>query len=140
MTRDDAVRNALDLVSTATVGYLGTNGPDGRPWIKAMFLMEHEGLSRVWFSTNASSKRVAHLREDTRASVYVADLQTFRGLLLLGTAAVLEDPKSKKRLWREGFERYYPLGVEDPDYCVLRFTARSGNYYEMLGNVSFEVT
>lgn len=139
MTRDDAVRNALDLISSSTVAYLGTNGPDGYPWIKAMFLMEHEGLSRVWFSTNTSAKRVAHLREDTRASVYVADLQTFRGLLLLGTAEVLEDRESKARLWREGFERYYPLGVEDPDYCVLRFTAERGNYYEMLGNVSFEV-
>ena len=139
MKRDEAVNRALDLMRASTVVYLGTNGPDGCPWIKAMLLMEHEGLARVWFSTNTSSKRVAQLRNDSRASVYAADPPTFRGLLLLGEAEVLEDPESKRRFWREGFERYYPLGVEDPDYCVLRFTARTGNYYEMLENVTFGI-
>jgi general stress protein 26 len=42
-------------------------------------------------------------------------------------------------MWREGCEKYYPLGVTDPDYSVLRFTARWGNYYHGLANVTFEV-
>jgi general stress protein 26 len=25
---------------------------------------------------------------------------------------------------------YYPLGVTDPDYCVLKFTAENGRMYE----------
>jgi general stress protein 26 len=139
MTRDEAVRKALELMHASSTAYLGTNGPDGCPWIKAMLLMEHEGLARVWFGTNTSSKRIAHLRADPRASVYAADPPAFRGILLLGTAEALEDRESKNRLWREGFERYYPLGVEDPDYSVIRFTARSGNYYENLENVSFDI-
>lgn len=24
---------------------------------------------------------------------------------------------------------YYPLGVDDPDYCVLKFTVTGGRFY-----------
>lgn len=46
---------------------------------------------------------------------------------------------SKQRLWREGFEKYCSLGVTDPDYSVLRFTAKTGNYYSGLKNVTFDL-
>lgn len=29
----------------------------------------------------------------------------------------------KQKIWREGDMEYYPGGVTDPNYCVLRFTA-----------------
>jgi general stress protein 26 len=139
MTPDEARVRSLDLLNPAGSAFLGTNGPDGVPWIKAMFKMENEGLERVWFSTNTSSKRVAMIAADGRASVYVADTGSFRGLLLLGEAEVRADREARERIWREGFERYYPLGVDDPDYSVIVFTAHRANYYEMLANVSFDI-
>ena len=42
---------------------------------------------------------------------------------------VLTDAASKEMIWREGDTEYYPLGVTDPDYCVLKFTASSGRFY-----------
>ncbi|MFR9169394.1 MAG: pyridoxamine 5'-phosphate oxidase, partial [Gordonibacter urolithinfaciens] len=33
----------------------------------------------------------------------------------------------------------YPLGVTDPDYCVLRFTADAGRYYQNFGSEDFVV-
>jgi len=59
--------------------------------------------------------------------------------MLVGSVEVLHDIDSKKRLWSEGSERYYPLGVTDPDYSVLRFRAQWGNYYHALSNVTFEL-
>lgn len=52
---------------------------------------------------------------------------------------VLMDEKSKALIWREGDELYYPLGVSDPDYCVLKFTALDGRYYHQLKSENFEV-
>ena len=59
--------------------------------------------------------------------------------MLVGEMAVLTDRASRERLWKAGDEQYYPSGVDDPDYCVLRFTARRGNFYDMLKNEDFEV-
>jgi general stress protein 26 len=104
-----------------------------------MIKMENEGLRAVWFSTNTSSRRVAQLRRDPRVSVYFVDFENWMGLMLVGEVEILQDRASRERLWRDGYERYYPLGVNDPDYTVLRFTARWGNYYHHLSNATFEL-
>lgn len=52
---------------------------------------------------------------------------------------VVTDEATRKKLWYDGSERYYPLGINDPDYSVLRFTAKKGNYYHGLQNISFDI-
>ena len=137
MNQADVPEEAMILADEARIAMLGTNGGDGHPNIKAMLKMENEGLDTLWFSTNSSSKRVAQLRKDPRACVYLVDTEKMQGLMLVGLAEVLDDAESRERLWRDGFEMYYPLGVTDPDYSVIRFTAESGNYYHGLCNTDF---
>ena len=45
------------------------------------------------------------------------------------TMEVLTDATSKEMIWRDGDEQYYPGGVTDPNYCVLKFTATDGRFY-----------
>ena len=49
--------------------------------------------------------------------------------VLRGTMEVLTDAASKQLIWREGDTQYYPGGVTDPNYCVLKFTATDGRFY-----------
>jgi general stress protein 26 len=137
MQKEEAIREALSLANRSGIVMLGTNGDEGYPNIKAMIKMENEGLNRIWLSTNTSSKRVSQLVRDSKACIYFVDLEQWMGLMLVGDVEVLQDMESRQRLWREGFEKYYPLGVTDPDYCVLCFTAQWGNYYHALSNVTF---
>jgi general stress protein 26 len=104
-----------------------------------MIKMENEDLKRIWFSTNTSSRRIGQLARNPKACVYFVDLDQWMGLMLIGDVEVLQDMASRKRLWREGNAKYYPLGVTDPDYSVLRFTTQWGNYYHALSNVTFEL-
>jgi len=137
MTEDTARRKALELVESCGIAYLGSIGKDGAPGIKAYMKGEAEGLHTVWFSTNASSRRVADLLREKRACVYFCDEKRFKGLMLAGTAKVRTDSEARKRLWREGCEIYYPNGVDDPDYAVIEFAATTANYYEGLTNLTF---
>jgi general stress protein 26 len=139
MQKDEAKGQGLALVNSAKIAMLGTNGDDGYPNIKAMIKVENEGLKRIWFSTNTSSKRVAQLLRDPKACVYFVDFDQWKGLMLVGTVEVLQDAESRERVWTEGDEKYYALGVTDPDYSVLRFTAEWGNYYHALSNLIFQV-
>jgi len=139
MQKEKAIREALALANRSGIAMLGTNGDNGYPNIKAMLKMEKEGLNRIWFSTNTSSKRVGQLVQNSKTCVYFVDFEQWMGLMLVGEVEVLQDTESRQRLWREGFEKYYPLGVTDPDYSVLRFTAQWGNYYHALSNVTFEL-
>jgi general stress protein 26 len=134
-----AQAEGLALVEKAKTCLLGTIDNNGFPNIKAMMNMKHEGLKTIWFSTNTSSRRIQQIKQDKRACVYYVDEQNFQGMMLVGTVDILQDIDSKKLLWSEGAEIYYPLGVEDPDYSVLRFTAARGNYYHGLKNTDFDL-
>jgi len=139
MQQEEAIREALSLANRSNIAMLATNGEDGYPNIKAMFKTDNNDMKIIWFSTNTSSKRVAQLNRDSKACVYFVDPDQMKGLMLVGNVEVLQDIESKEFLWREGSEKYYPLGVTDPDYTVLRFTARWGNYYHALSNITFEL-
>jgi general stress protein 26 len=139
MDKEEAIRKSLALVNNSKIALLGTNGDEGYPQIKAMLVPDHEGLKYIWFSTNTSSRRIAQLRRDPKACVYFVDFNVWQGLMLVGKMEILQDPESRKRLWHPGDEQYYPRGVGDPDYSVLRFTADWGNYYHALANVTFPV-
>lgn len=139
MEKEEAVQKALELANRSGIAMLGTNGDDGYPNIKAMIKVENEGLRTVWFSTNTSSRRVAQLLRDPKVCVYFVDFENWMGLMLVGDVEILQDQASRERLWHKGDEKYYPLGVTDPDYTVLRFTAQWGNFYHRLSNVTFEL-
>jgi general stress protein 26 len=139
LNKRKALAEGLKLIENSKICLLGTNGEDGFPNIKAMLNLKHEGLKKAWFSTNTSSKKIQQLKNDNRACVYYVDETNFKGLMLTGNIEILQDLQSRKMLWMEGAEVYYPLGVEDPDYSVLCFTAKWGNYYSGLKDITFEI-
>ncbi|MCL6459738.1 MAG: pyridoxamine 5'-phosphate oxidase family protein [Gorillibacterium sp.] len=102
----------------------------GYPNAKQMYKMKYDGLKTFWFSTNTSSMRVQHFIINPKASLYFHG--SVSGLMLVGTMEICTDLQSRELLWNDSSEVYYPLGINDPDYCVLKFTAQTGNlYYDM---------
>lgn len=128
------------LLEKSPVCFLAYEDGEGYPIAKAMLPpRERNGLREIWFSTNTSSRKVQAFRANPKASVYFIDAETFQGVSLAGAVEVLETPEAKKRLWRAGDELYYRRGVTDPDYCVLRFTAAKGRYYQNFRSEDFTV-
>lgn len=64
MNKQEAITQGLKLIGKSNFCMLGTNGGDGFPNIKGMMNLKHEGLKKIWFSTNTSFKRVQQLRKD----------------------------------------------------------------------------
>lgn len=139
MSVEKAMEEGLALVERSQIAILTTIDSEGYPNTRAMLRMENEGLKTVWFSTNTSSRKIAQLSVNTRACVYFVDFEKWMGLMLVGDAEILHDAEFRKRLWREGFEKYYPRGVDDPDYSVLRFTAHRGRFYHALTHADLEL-
>ena len=129
-----------NLIDKQGVAFIGSVDESGFPNIKAMLPpRKREGIRQIYFTTNTSSMRVSQYRRDPKACVYFCDRRFFRGVMLRGTMEVLEDSDSKEMIWQEGDIMYYPLGVTDPDYCVLRFTAVDGRFYSNFKSEDFEI-
>jgi len=136
----DSAQTIGNLIDKANVSFIASIDKEGFPNMKAMLPpRKREGIKVFYFTTNTSSMRVSQYRGNPRASIYFYDKRFFRGVMLRGLMEVLEDQDSKEMIWQEGDTMYYPLGVTDPDYCVLRFTAQDGRYYSNFKSENFNV-
>ena len=115
-----------NLIDKQNVSFIASISEEGFPNIKAML-------------PPRKRMRVAQYRENPNASIYFYDKRFFRGVMLIGIMEVLEDAEAKQMIWLEGDTMYYPQGVTDPDYCVLKFTAEKGRYYSNFKSEDFDV-
>jgi general stress protein 26 len=129
-----------NLIDKQGVSFIASVDQGGFPNMKAMLPpRKREGIEVFYFSTNTSSIRVAQYRENPKASIYFYDKRFFRGVMLKGSMQVLTDAENKEMIWQDGDTTYYPGGVADPDYCVLRFTAASGRSYSNFKSEDFVI-
>jgi len=118
------------MADTLPVAFISSVDEDGFPCTKAMLAPRvREGIRVFYFTTNTFSLRVAHYKANPKACIYFCDVDGFKGMMLRGTMEVLTDAASKEMIWRDGDTEYYPGGVTDPNYCVLKFTATNGRFY-----------
>lgn len=129
----------INLVESSKIVFVSSIDEDQYPNTKCMFALKNESLKTHYFSTNLSAKRTQQFLSNPKACVYFCDEPDFKGLMLIGVIEVCRDRSSRKMLWQDGFELYYPEGIDDEDYCVLKFSAQKGNYYNRLINHSFLV-
>lgn len=134
---EKTIGNLIDKASLTQICYVDD---EGFPITKAMLKpREREGIQIFWFSTNTSSNKVKFFKKNPKASIYFIDRRFFRGINLIGTVEVLETAEAKERIWQEGDTQYYREGVTDPDYCVLKFTAKKGRYYNNFKSEDFNI-
>lgn len=129
-----------NLIDKQGVAFISSVDEEGFPNTKAMLPpRKREGIKVFYFSTNTSSMRAEQYKNNPKACLYFCDKRFFRGVMLKGTVEVLEDEGSKEMIWQEGDTMYYPKGVTDPDYCVLRITIHSGRFYSQFKSEDFSV-
>ena len=136
----NAEKTIGNFICKQSVSFIGSVDEDGFPNMKAMLAPRKiDGIKYIYYSTNTSSERVKQFLSNNKACVYFYDKRFFRGVMLKGTMEVITQGEIKNELWRDGDTLFYPLGITDPDYCVLKFTATSGRYYSNLKAENFNL-
>lgn len=130
------------FINKRKISFIGSIDENGFPNIKAMLKpRQHNGLKEFYFSTNTSALRTRQYLRNPHASIYFyrKGLIKYEGVMLVGKMEVLTDQETKDKLWRKGDSLFYKGGKTDPDYCVLKFTAKTGRYYCDLKSESFDI-
>ncbi|MCM1134280.1 MAG: pyridoxamine 5'-phosphate oxidase family protein [Clostridium sp.] len=131
----------FEFIEKQKTAFIASVDEEGFPNIKAMFAPRKIEGNCFYFSTNTSSMRAAQYMANPKASLYFYSRGRFKceGLMLVGVMEVLQDADIKKEIWQTGDTLYYNQGVTDPDYCVLKFTAKKGRHYCALKKESFSM-
>lgn len=123
-TKEDAKR----LLEPGSTVFLVTDG-DGQPDARAMATTKCEGLETVWMLTGKCSDKYRELSRNPRCLLYATDFddtEKYMELRLWGGMELLDDAASRAHAWRDDYLSYFPGGKDDPNLCVLKFTAVSG--------------
>lgn len=124
-TKEDAKR----LLQPGSTVFLVTIGDDGQPDVRAMMPVKCEGIKTVWMLTGKCSDKYRELTRNPQCLVYATDLEdteSYMELRLGGSMELLDDAASRAEAWRDDYQCYFPGGKDDPNLCVLKFTAVSG--------------
>lgn len=136
----DAEKTVGNMIDSQSICYIASIDKDGFPNIKAMLKpRKRNGIKEIYLTTNTSSLKVKSFKNNPKACLYFCDKRFFRGIMIKGTATILEDQESKDMIWQTGDEMYYPEGKTDPDYCVIKFTSSKIRYYSNFKSVDEEI-
>lgn len=152
MEIDELKKLSLELIETSKAAYLTTIDFEGFPITRAMFnlrnkeqfpefsefFQKQENSFVIYIGTNTSSSKVAQIKENPKISVYYCDPENFKGVMFGGEVEIVDDMDIKRKIWLDWWTRYYPNGLEDPDYTLLRLHPKNARFYYKLNQVEFK--
>jgi general stress protein 26 len=144
---------STSLIERSKAAFLTTIDSDGFPITRAMFNLrnkeqfpefvefyrEQENIFTIYISTNTSSSKVSHIRNNPKISVYYCDPDEFKGLMFGGEVIIVDDKNLKYKIWLDWWDKYYLEGIDDPDYTLLQLNPKQARYYYKLKQDIFEL-
>lgn len=119
-----------EFIKRQKTSVISSVGDDGYPATRALIQPVLIDGNDIYFATYTSSRKVSHYRANPKACVYFYEKgRSFSGVEIKGEMTVLTDAPTKRRFWKPFFTRFYKQGVNDPDYCILKFTGFEAQWF-----------
>jgi len=146
-------KECVELIEQSKAAYLTTIDHEGNPITRAMFNLRNKKqfpeFSKIfenqkdqfliYISTNTSSSKVSHIKENPAINVYFCDPDDFKGVMLGGSVEIIEDMNIKQKIWLDWWTKYYPQGLNDQDYTLLSLNPNTLRYYYKLDQIKLDL-
>lgn len=153
MDEKKAVDLSLKLMEASEAVYLTMIDSDGFPETRAMLnlrnikkyprlkdiFQHHSADFLTYFTTNMSSPKIERVKKNPKVCAYYCKPDEWRGLMAAGIMEMVDDKDIKNELWQDNWTMYYPGGVEDPDYVILRLQPTFLKGYHQLQQYAINV-
>lgn len=119
-------KKAAQIVAAAEVVTVASIDENGYPRPVAMVKLKDEN-GGIYFSTGISTAKTAHFRANPKAGISIVAGENSVGYT--GEMEIVTDMMVKQSLWDDWMLPHIPGGVEDPNFCILKFTPKSSTYW-----------
>lgn len=117
---------AAQIVANAQIITLASIDENGYPRpVPVVKLKDENGV--IYVSTGTSSAKTAHFRANPKAGISI--VKGGDSVVFTGEIDIIEDIAIKRSLWGDWMLDHFPGGIEDPEYCILKFTPISHTYW-----------
>ena len=125
--KNKLVTKAEELLKKCGLCTVASVSENGYPRICVLKPLKTKGIREFWFSTGASGTKVRHFAHNEKSGV------TFYSggdsVTLTGIMRIVTDKNIKDALWQDFLGKHFPGGKDDPEYCILHFTAKEATIY-----------
>jgi general stress protein 26 len=107
-----------------------TKGKDDTEEVRPMAVADVDDEGSIWFLASKSSEKIKSLRYDERAHLVFAHPGKEMYLDIKGSAEVVENKETIKRIWTPLAKAWFPGGADDPDICAINIRPEAGFYWD----------
>lgn len=125
--REEMERKAEALLEKTAFVTLASVTADGYPRGCILVKVANRGFRTVYVSTGTTSRKTGEFLANPKAGLSYGDEKD--GVTLLGAVRVLNEKAQKAPYWQEWMGAHFPKGPDDPDFCVLEFTAEEATLW-----------
>jgi general stress protein 26 len=90
----------------------------------------------VWYATSKASNKVRHIGKNP--NVCATFHSGMKWLRIIGRAELHTDSKTKGALWQDTWAQYWPGGIDDPDFVLLKIKPSQVEYFDTEQSMSAE--
>lgn len=119
-------QKAAQIVASAQVITVASVDQNGYPRPVAMVKLKEEN-SAIYVSTGTNSAKTAHFTANPKAGISIVD--GGNSIVYTGLMDIVTDQAVKRELWGDWMIDHFAGGVDDPEYCVLKFTPEAAIYW-----------
>ena len=126
-------RDYLDSAKTVSLA----TSMESKPSCRIMKIQKVDNDLKIWFVAHKSSPKIAQIDKNSSVCIVSFNEETARDIRLFGKMEILVDMETKKYVWNDRLEPYFPGGINDPELTVLKFTPERLEYRDMKAGVCF---
>jgi general stress protein 26 len=105
--RDILIKAAREIMTATRYCALITLDETGHPQARIMDPFTPEDDMIVWFGTNANSRKVREIKNDSRATLYYEAPDGVGYVVMKGHAYLVDDADKKLKYWKKEWDSFY---------------------------------
>lgn len=130
MTHEQMIAKVGELIKDIKMAMLTTESEDGLLHSRPMATQQTDFDGTLWFFTGLSSGKVNELEWNPEVNLSFAQASDSRYVSISGNGEIVRDRPKMEELWNDIYKAWFPLGLDDPDLCLLKVEMSSAEYWE----------
>ena len=109
----------------------------GYPVARPMNGLIFHNQNTILLTTHKNSRKFKQIAKEPIATLFMYDRERY--LNIRGVPSIEDDPKLKKKYWRDSWMEYYGNDAEMEDFAFLKLTIEHISYKDFLNEINIEM-
>lgn len=117
----EIIKKSAELLENCAEITLSSINENGYPRTCVLSKTKSDSIKKLWCATGLSGTKTKHFNTNPKASVCF--WKDGNSVTLIGNVIVRTDRQIREEMWLDWFMDHFPGGIDDPNYCILEFSA-----------------